>query len=101
MTRTRALLAAIAATIALSTTPAVPADAAAPNPYAWWACGATRQSEEHTLLSATPLSIGSNGTVSWIKASCTSRAEDMFCSWIATWWSDGRRRAESVHCWII
>lgn len=92
-----ALAAAVAFTAAGATLPAAvdaaPATTGPFNPYAAWACGATRQSEEHILVQATPINIGvySNG-VSWIRASCISEADDwgIVCSWIAESRSNGQ-----------
>lgn len=82
-----------------------PASADLSNPYAFWACGATRQTEEHVVVSATPINIGvySNG-VAWIRASCISEADNwgIVCSWIAESRSNGQNFIwnNSAHCVI-
>lgn len=48
-----------------------------PNTLAYVGCGATRQSEEHTLDHAHVIGMGPG----YLHVSCASHAEDMYCNW--------------------
>lgn len=68
------------------------------NFQAFWACAASRPSEEHTVTHAHPTGLDPR----YVTASCISRAEDLVCNWAAIlWWNGQVSRASNYHCTIV
>lgn len=71
------------------------------NNYATWACGATRQTEEHVLQHAHPVAL----TPTYVRGSCQSQAEDVQCFWDAIlWWNGATSIAggqDAVSCVVL
>lgn len=88
------LLLVLVGVAALVIASAVPASAHTPNPYANWACGATRENRDHVLDHAHPYIL----TTDIVVATCASHDIDTRCEWHASLDRQGVTARYFVRC---